>query len=332
MACSAVAVPSLRPRSTIPARSSPARVIYWLLGALTSVVRATGRVALLAYVYIGAEVLHFALVPLLVFGAGPIPALGVAGAGIATVTSFAASSLVLACYLASGRSSVTLSFRGVRFAARDVRRDPEGRRADVDAAAVQQHRACGDHRLCRPARHDGAGRLRHRRAAGVPALSDQLRAWRRRAGHGRHQHRRPPVRTRRPHRLDRHRPVGRRDVAGRRDRHHRARPVEWPVHRRSGDPPRHRDLSRHRRHGLHLHRPQYADVGLPVDSPAAVPAARRAVAAGRGRDRRLDRHSSCSTRAWSASASSPSPAWSCMGSVLSLAFLLYANLGPREAT
>jgi Na+-driven multidrug efflux pump len=60
-------------------------------------------------------VLHFALVPLLVFGAGPIPALGVAGAGIATVTSFATSTLVLACYLASGRSSVTLSFRGMRF-------------------------------------------------------------------------------------------------------------------------------------------------------------------------------------------------------------------------
>jgi len=89
--------------------------IYWLLGALTSVVRATGRVALLAYVYVGAEVLHFVLVPLLVFGAGPIPAFGVAGAGIATVTSFATSSLVLACYLASGRSSVTLSFRGMRF-------------------------------------------------------------------------------------------------------------------------------------------------------------------------------------------------------------------------
>jgi putative MATE family efflux protein len=88
--------------------------IYWLLGALTSVVRATGRVALLAYVYLGAEVLHFALVPLLVFGAGPIPALGVAGAGIATVTSFATSSLVLAWYLASGRSSVTLSLRNVR--------------------------------------------------------------------------------------------------------------------------------------------------------------------------------------------------------------------------
>jgi Na+-driven multidrug efflux pump len=45
---------------------------------------------------------------------GPIPAFGVAGAGIATVTSFAASSAVLAAYLASGGTSVTLSLRNFR--------------------------------------------------------------------------------------------------------------------------------------------------------------------------------------------------------------------------
>jgi len=90
-------------------------IAYWLLGALTSVVRATGQVAVLAYVYVGAEVLHIALVPTLVFGLGPIPALGITGAGLATVISFIASSTVLACYLASGRTSVTLSLRGTRF-------------------------------------------------------------------------------------------------------------------------------------------------------------------------------------------------------------------------
>jgi MATE family, multidrug efflux pump len=90
-------------------------VVYWLLGALTSVVRGTGHVALLAWVYLGAEALHILLVPTLVFGLGPIPPLGAAGAGIATVTSFAASSSVLAWYLASGRTTVTLSFRNVRF-------------------------------------------------------------------------------------------------------------------------------------------------------------------------------------------------------------------------
>lgn len=88
---------------------------FWLLGALTSVVRATGQVAILAYVYVGAEVLHLALVPTFVFGLGPIPALGITGAGLATVISFVASSTALAWYLASGRTSVALSLRGVRF-------------------------------------------------------------------------------------------------------------------------------------------------------------------------------------------------------------------------
>ena len=88
---------------------------YWILGALTSVVRATGQVAILAYVYVAAEVLHIALVPALVFGAGPIPALGITGAGLATVISFLASSTTLAWYLASGRTSVVLSLRGLRF-------------------------------------------------------------------------------------------------------------------------------------------------------------------------------------------------------------------------
>jgi putative MATE family efflux protein len=88
---------------------------YWLLGALTSVVRATGQVAVLAYVYVGAELLHIALVPVLVFGAGPVPALGITGAGLATVIAFVASSVTLAWYLASGRTSVALSLRGIRF-------------------------------------------------------------------------------------------------------------------------------------------------------------------------------------------------------------------------
>ena len=64
---------------------------YWLLSTLTSVVRGTGQVGLLATVYVAAEVLHVLLVPALVFGVGPIPPLGTTGAGIATVTSFSLS-------------------------------------------------------------------------------------------------------------------------------------------------------------------------------------------------------------------------------------------------
>jgi putative MATE family efflux protein len=87
---------------------------YWLLSALTSAVRGTGQVGVLAIVYLGAEALHVMLVPALVFGFGPVPALGITGAGIATVVSFTASAMVLAWYLASGRTAVTLSFRHVR--------------------------------------------------------------------------------------------------------------------------------------------------------------------------------------------------------------------------
>ena len=53
---------------------------YWVLSTLTSVVRGTSQVAVLAWVYVAAEVLHIGLVPLLVFGWGPVPALDVTGA------------------------------------------------------------------------------------------------------------------------------------------------------------------------------------------------------------------------------------------------------------
>src|SRR5258708_23505893 len=81
---------------------------YWLLSTLTSVVRGAGQAAVLAVVYIAAEILHILLVPTLVFGIGPIPALGITGAGIATAASFSASTLVLAWYLASGRLVLVL--------------------------------------------------------------------------------------------------------------------------------------------------------------------------------------------------------------------------------
>ena len=86
---------------------------YWLLSTFTSVVRGAGQAAILAIVYVAAELLHIVLVPLLMFGLGPVPALGIAGAGIATVLSFVASTLYLAWYVASGRTAIKLSLSGV---------------------------------------------------------------------------------------------------------------------------------------------------------------------------------------------------------------------------
>jgi putative MATE family efflux protein len=89
-------------------------LVYWVLGTLTSAVRGAGQAAVLAAVYVVAELLHVILVPALVFGVGPIPPLGITGAAVATVTSFALSTLTLAWYLASGRTVIALSLRSVR--------------------------------------------------------------------------------------------------------------------------------------------------------------------------------------------------------------------------
>jgi putative MATE family efflux protein len=93
-------------------------IAYWVLSTLTSVVRGAGHAAILAVVYIAAEVLHIALVPALMFGIGPVPPLGITGAGLATVASFGASSAVLAWYVVSGRTAIAMSLRDVRLSRR----------------------------------------------------------------------------------------------------------------------------------------------------------------------------------------------------------------------
>jgi putative MATE family efflux protein len=91
---------------------------HWLLSTLTSIVRGTGQATVLAVVYLAAEALHILLVPVLMFGMGPLPPLGITGAGVATVASFTASSAALAWYIASGRTAIKLSLRSVRLSRR----------------------------------------------------------------------------------------------------------------------------------------------------------------------------------------------------------------------
>jgi putative MATE family efflux protein len=93
-------------------------IAYWALSTLTSVVRGAGHAAVLAVVYVAAEALHIVLVPALMFGIGPLPPLGITGAGIATVASFTASSAVLAWYVMSGRTAIRMSLRDVRLSRR----------------------------------------------------------------------------------------------------------------------------------------------------------------------------------------------------------------------
>ena len=84
-----------------------------MLNLLGSAVRGTGNMALPAGVIVGSVIAHILISPLLIFGWGPMPALGPAGAGWGLIIPFGAGSLVLLAYLRSSRSLVTLAFHGM---------------------------------------------------------------------------------------------------------------------------------------------------------------------------------------------------------------------------
>jgi len=84
-----------------------------MLNLLGSTVRGTGNMGLPAAVIVGSVIAHILISPLLIFGCGPFPALGPAGAGWGLILPFGVGSLVLLAYLRSSRSLVTLAFRGV---------------------------------------------------------------------------------------------------------------------------------------------------------------------------------------------------------------------------
>jgi putative MATE family efflux protein len=84
-----------------------------VLNLLGNAVRGTGNMSLHAGVLVGCVIAHIALTPALIFGFGPIPALGPAGAGWGLVIPFAVGSLIMIAYLRSSRSIVRLNFRGM---------------------------------------------------------------------------------------------------------------------------------------------------------------------------------------------------------------------------
>jgi putative MATE family efflux protein len=89
-------------------------VAVWLVNVLASVARGSGQMLVPAVIIVAGELLHVALAPALIFGVGPLPALGVSGAGISLVAANALRLLALAAFLLSPRSAVRLSPRGVR--------------------------------------------------------------------------------------------------------------------------------------------------------------------------------------------------------------------------
>jgi putative MATE family efflux protein len=81
-------------------------IFVWLMNIFANVVRGTGAMMVSASVIVIAEIVHVACAPTLILGLAGIPSLGVAGAGIGVVMSYAAGTLALVIYLASRYAAV----------------------------------------------------------------------------------------------------------------------------------------------------------------------------------------------------------------------------------
>jgi putative MATE family efflux protein len=83
-------------------------VLVWLMNALASVIRGTGNMLVPALAVCLGVVLLVPLSPLLIFGWGPVPALGIAGGGVAVLSTTTLMIAILGWYILSGRCVVRL--------------------------------------------------------------------------------------------------------------------------------------------------------------------------------------------------------------------------------
>jgi len=91
-------------------------MLVWLFNSLAAAIRGTGNMSFPAIVICVGTVLLVPISPMLIFGIGPFPALGIAGGAVALLLYYVIGSAVLAFYLWSGKSVLkpTLGGKGLR--------------------------------------------------------------------------------------------------------------------------------------------------------------------------------------------------------------------------
>jgi len=82
--------------------------LAWIVKLLQASLRGAGDVRIPALVIFAGAVIVVPLSPALIFGIGPLPQLGIAGAGAAVVIYYALATVVLMAYMRSTRSPVRL--------------------------------------------------------------------------------------------------------------------------------------------------------------------------------------------------------------------------------
>jgi len=91
-------------------------VLLWVMNGLASVIRGTGNMLLPALVICAGAVALVPVSPLLIFGFGPIPAMGIAGGGVALVLFYLGGAAVLGWYVLSGRNIARFRLAPLRWA------------------------------------------------------------------------------------------------------------------------------------------------------------------------------------------------------------------------
>jgi putative MATE family efflux protein len=91
-------------------------LVIWVTNILAAIVRGSGNMLLPSLMLMAGTAVHLLLCPLLVFGWGPVPGLGVAGAALSSLCTNALAGIVMAAYLVRGESGVRLSLvdHGIR--------------------------------------------------------------------------------------------------------------------------------------------------------------------------------------------------------------------------
>ncbi|MGE5270568.1 MAG: MATE family efflux transporter, partial [Thiohalocapsa sp.] len=83
-------------------------VLVWIVSLLAAALRGSGNVVVPAVVTLAGVVVLLPLSPALIFGWGPFPRLGIAGAGVAVVVYYLCATVALVAYLRSGRGALRL--------------------------------------------------------------------------------------------------------------------------------------------------------------------------------------------------------------------------------
>ncbi|MEJ8825575.1 MATE family efflux transporter [Variovorax humicola] len=89
-------------------------ILVWLFNSLAAVIRGTGNMAVPANVMVAGVVFLVPASPLLIFGWGPIPGMGIAGGAIALLLYYLLGTIALVVYLRSSRSLLKLKLTGIR--------------------------------------------------------------------------------------------------------------------------------------------------------------------------------------------------------------------------